>query len=407
MLLDIPYSFKDRNEDYLVVGSLKKFCKENKLKTTDDKTELVNSIITFANINEENQIKVADWLDSTLKEGIKNLMILKLEGLRDIKNRSLQEWEVIIKRSFNIAESKYIVFAKNKGNYNINLCGYKIHEENGVINSITFNYTILLQEQKNKSEYPQTIIYPIFVDLYLNNGYIIGRGKSKSSIGKISTENKEIQSTTCEKLISEAIIKTQDALQLQFEDKRARTHRFKTEIHKMVDECTKTPTEIENKLNAEQEERANFIKSFFNRQGIDLLEGNNFNHASEDLKILMEKYLSINSSDKTIFTENKYGYPVQIAATDDDLSSIDESSCDDRPLQCTPIFFDNKKVIQRQKQCDNVSMIFKVPNKPYFQRGKISAIFKVNKGVLNIQFRKYVLEEEIENVLSRVIGPNK
>lgn len=404
-MFDIPYCFKNKNENYLVLDSLKKFCKENKLKTTDDKTKLIESIISFANDNEENKLKVAEWLDNILKEGVKNLIILKLEGIRDIRNKNIEEWKSIINNSFNIIESKYLVFANNT--YNINLCGYKFHEKNSVINSISFNYTILLKEQKNKSESPQTIIYPIFVDLYLNNGYIIGRGKSKSSIGKFFTENKEIQSTTCEKLIFEAILKTQDALQLQFEDKKVGTYKFKTKIHKMIDECTKTPIEIENRLAEEQEARTNFIKNFFNRQDINLLEGDNFNNASEDLKIFMEKYLSINSTDKTIFTENKYGYPVQIAVTDEDFSSIDESSCDDKPLQCTPIFFDNKKVIQRQKQCDNVSMVFKVTSKPYFQRNNIPVIFIVKKGILNIQFRKYALEEEIENVLSRVIGPNK
>ena len=174
----------------------------------------------------------------------------------------------------------------------------------------------------------------------------------------------------------------------------------------MVDECTKTPPEIQEKLNDEEVYRIKFIKSFLDRQGISLLNGENYKNALEDLNVLMEKYISINYEDNSIFTRDRYAYPIQISATDEDSSSVEETSLEDKPLQCTPIFFDNKKVIQKQKKCDDLIMVFKREIKTYFTNKTFKAIIEIKRGQMHIDLRKYVLEEDIENVLSRVIRCN-
>ncbi|BDU83483.1 hypothetical protein [Clostridium perfringens] len=412
MINDIPFCFKNKNEDYLIVDKLQEFCKENNLNTSLDKIELINSIIEFAKINSINSEKVLKWLDSTLKEGVKKLIITKLEGTRIYRNKTLENWIEIINKSFNINASNYII----NGNHTneLNLCGYDfcISNDNSV-EKVSLNYTIILKEQKNRNMPATNIIYPIFIDIYIESGYIIGRSKSKSSIfkfKKVTRDGREIDEETetvnCDKLINEAINYTIDKLDLKKEAIDVGLHRFKSMVHKMVDECTKTPIEIQEKLNQEQSYRRKFIRDFLNRQGISLLTEENYKNALEDLTILMEKYISINYKDKGIFTEDRYAYPIQISATDEDSSSVEETSLEDKPLQCTPIFFDNKKVIQKQKKCDDVVMVFKRKVKTYFTNKTFQAIIEVKKGSMHIDLRKYVLEEDIENVLSRIIRGN-
>ena len=198
----------------------------------------------------------------------------------------------------------------------------------------------------------------------------------------------------------------------QADGKRKAGNSLGLSVHRIHVRCEKrrrfpkTPAEIQEKLDEEECHRIKFVKSFLERQKIDLLRGENYKNALEDLAVLMEKYISINYEDKNIFTRDRYAYPIQISATDDDSSSVEETSLDDKPLQCTPIFFDNKKVIQKQKKCDDVVMVFKREVRTYFTNSTFQAIIEVKRGAMHIDLRKYVLEEDIENVLSRIIRCN-
>lgn len=411
MIKDIPLSFKDKNEDYLIVPKLQAFCKENNLCTSLDKVQLINSIINFANKSDKNSIKFKEWLDNTLKEGVKKILVTKVQNLKKLRNKNKEEWANLIRQGFNIEESKYILDANHS--CNITLCSYKLIEKDGKIKRISLNFTVLLKERKNKELPLKTIIYPIFIDLYLDKGYLVGRSKSKSSLYRFETynakdvkENIEDKTINFEKLIEETFSMIYTALDIERESVLSNMHEFKSIIHLIIDECTKTPSEIITKLEDENKFISEFIKEFFKRQSISPLINENYKDATEDIKIFMEKYISINSPDKKIFTNNRYAYPIQIAVTDSDFSSLEESSLEDKPLQCTSIFFDNKKLIQKEKKCDSALFIFKKSSKKYFTTKGFPVIVEVKKGYIYIDFRKYVLEEEIENVLSRIIRDN-
>lgn len=411
MITDIPFCFKDRNEEYLTLGKLQEFCKINGLKTGLDKVELTASIVEFAKKSEENSSKVSIWMDATLKEGIKKLIICKVNNTRQHWNKTEDEWAGIINNIFNINTSSHLLEFKHENK--MKLCGYKLVSENGFVVKVEFLYSVLLKEYKNKNQEPATSIYPIYVDLYLKEGYIVGRSKSKSAIYRFekikngdTTIDEISNSTNCDKLIDEAINITTKAVEIEKEDMSVSMHRFKTIIHKIVDETTHTPKEIKEKLDGEIIYIERFAREFLTRQGISIVEGENFTKAVEDLNIFMEKYISINYNDKKIFTNDRYGYPIKISATDEDSSSIEETTLEDKPLQCTPIFFDNKKIIQKQKKCDNLIMVFKRIPKTYFTNKTFQVIIEVKKGTMHIDLRKYVLEEDIDNVLSRVIRSN-
>lgn len=408
MIKDIPFCFKDKNEDYFVIESLQTFCKEKKLSTTGDKMKLFNNILEYANSSEENEQIVLEWIDLTLKEGIKKIIISKILYSSEVMNKNVQEWEEIISNKFKIDEPKHIISGLHSTN--IKLQTYQLEENNGVVEKASLVFTILLKEEKNKGVTP-TIIYPIFIDIDIKNKYIIGRAKSKSSISKFEiyeSGNEEItNSTNYEKLIYEAFEIVKFKFQLEEESKDRREHYFKCIIHSIVDECTKTPKEIVDKIDTENDNIEDFVKKFFKRHEINPLADDNYINAIDDMKVFVEKYLSITHEDQSIFTKDRYGYPVKIAATDSDFSSIDETSSDDKPLQCTAIFFDNKKLIQKEKKCDDVIFIFKREQQLYFTNKTFFAILEVRKYRMYIDFRKYTLEEDIKNVLSRIIRNNR
>lgn len=408
MFKDIPSSLKDKNEDYLIINKLQEFCKENLISTSSiDKVDLTKCIIDFAKINEENSDTVCNWLDETFKEGIKRILIAKIGNIRSLKNKCEEEWLKLIQETFNINKSMSIV--NKKHNPNIELCGYNFIKNNEKISIVSLFFSILLKEQKMKGSPYKTIIYPIFIDIYLEKGYIVGRAKSKSSIFKFFNEHdidENFESTNYEKLIIETFNILYNAFSIIPETIESSMHTFKSAIHLMVEECTETPKVINDRLESELEYRKNFVKEFFRRQSISFIEEDYYKNALRDIEILMEKYLSISSTDKSIFTNDRYAYPVQISATDSDFSSVDESSLEGKPLQCTPIFFDNKKLIQKEKKCDNVAFIFKRQPKTYFPRKDFSVELEVKKGYMYLDFRKYVLEEDIQNVLSRIIRSN-
>ncbi|NEZ46486.1 hypothetical protein FDF74_04555 [Clostridium niameyense] len=407
MFTDIPLSFKDKNEDYLIIGKLQEFCKENKLPTSLDKVDLINYIVNFAKSEKDNSEKLMLWLDNTLKEGVKKIILTKVERIGYLKNKSIEEWETLIKSAFNIEVSSHIIDTTHSPN--LKVCGYKFSETNGRVDIVSLNFTILLKEKKQKDLPYNTIIYPVFVDIYLKEGYMVGRGKSKSSLFKfqeIEDEETMYNSVNYEKLIKEAFEIIYSKLNIRNESVPSNMHRFKSAIHLIVDECTKTPKEIVEKLNKEEIYRETFIKDFFKRESINHLTNENYLEALEDLKIFMEKYISITSEDEKIFITDRYAYPIQISATDSDFSSLEESSLETTPLQCTPIFFDNKRLIQKEKKCDNVSFMFKRKPKTYFTNKLFPVIIEVKRGYMHIDFRKYVLEEDIKNVLSRIIRCN-
>ena len=404
MIKDIPLSFKAQTEDYIIVPILQMFCSENKLSTKENKIDLIKSIINFANINSDNEFKVLNWLDHILKEGVKHVFACKIFN-GNLSSRKKEMWEELIKNKFDFNEHKFIV--QSESNQNFKLQKFDVNCIDDQIKSISLNFSILLDEVKSINLPHSTIIYPIFIDIDLINGYIIGRAKSKSNISRIDIlENgkKEIKKRTSSlklfKELSELIL---NKLQIEQETRLRSTERFKNVFYNIIEECTGTPIEIQNKLSLEKENIQKFITNFFERNSISTLNNENFINAVADINIFMEKYISVNYKDQSIFTNQRYAYPIKISATDTDLSSVEETSFDYKPLQCSPIFYDNKKIIKREKKCDTFTMMFKRTPRTYLPRNVFPVRFYIEKGVCVLQFFSYVLEEEIQNVLSKVI----
>ncbi|HAT4354504.1 hypothetical protein [Clostridium perfringens] len=415
----LPSCFMDTNEKYLIVSKLKQFCYEKGIAKNEEgiraigKGDFLNSLETYYNKNEETRKEVADFIDSCLKEGIKRVMICELSGyneLKDIKN--IEEYLMNI---FSLSINNNIILYEHKEE--VNLCGFDLIKNGDSIKKIDFKFSVLLKERKTRTSPFNTIVYPIWVTLDVEGGYLIGRAKSKSGlfrririedgVHRIDKDGNDLSvgdSTDCDKLMLECFnIIVSKILFLKIMCGANTMDSFKRKVHRIVDECTKTPIEISEKINNEESNIEDFVKKFFNKYNISFVERNNFSNATEDIKIFMEKYLSVSEKNENIFTENRYAYPIRIGATDSELSSVDEVSSDQKPLQCTSIFFDNKKILNKEKKCDHVRFIFIREKTKYFTMKKFPVNIEVKRGYLYLEFKQYTLEEDIENVLSRII----
>lgn len=262
--------------------------------------------------------------------------------------------------------------------------------------------------KKLKNSEFQYIIYPIFVDIDVKNGYIIGRAKSKSNIYEYTIGengkkcNNEEKANTF-KLIRRAVESIASILDIQLESKDKAKDRWGQKFYKIIEECTKTPKEISDIIVREEKYIDSFINNFFDRNEINPILGDNYKKAKEDLEIFIEKYLATNIGNEDIFKEDRYGYPVRIAATDTDLTSVEQSSFNKRPLQATSVFYDNKKILVRRKQCDRITLLYKRDKQKYMSNDEFLMTGEIKKGYCVIQSLTYLLEEDIQDVLSRII----
>ena len=77
-MFSVPYTFANEDESYITIPALKRFAREKKnedLKTTVDRPQLLQDIENYANQSPENETEVLDWLDQVLVEGIKDVQI--------------------------------------------------------------------------------------------------------------------------------------------------------------------------------------------------------------------------------------------------------------------------------------------------------------------------------------------
>lgn len=406
MFKGIPNCFKDLSEDYFTKPSLQMFCKENELNTSEDKYELISSIETFGMELEDNEEKVLMWVEDALKEGVKHIILRKCIIPSTLKNKSMERWEEFLKTKLKDIDQTYLIGSKHKNE--ITCLSYILEEDNDIVNKICFTFSILLDEIKSKDAPAKTIIYPIFVDLDLKNGYVVARAKSKSNMYKYTIDDngeheRDLEKANAFNLMIETIDRLVKDIELELESIDKSRNRFSKYLYEIISECTQTPKDIDLIVKKEEECVKNFIEDFFERNSINEISNNNFQNAKEDMSIFIEKYLAINIGNIEIFKDNRYAYPIKIAATDSELSSIEESTFNKRPLQATAMFYDNKKVLTREKKCDKVSLLFKREKRTYITNDYFLINFEVKRGYCLLQSSSYLLEGEIQNVLSRVI----
>ncbi len=385
----IPECWANENENYITNPVLAEFCTNNGIKTQYTRMDLLNAINEYAQENDENKAKVEDWLEVVLKQGMKNILFRKIEF-------ETKPDDDILRKSFTECKNRKLYSNITEGN-SLNLQSMKIRN-----NKIEFVFTIFIIEEKK--DVKSRIVYPIFIDIDLNKKLIFGRAKSKTNIHTVSSENiDEIGlNTSTDNLIIDAVEYVEKKLNANKIDKEEYIESVKKSIYNILEKYTFTPEAIENKITEMDE----YINSFINTT-LDMLEINdpiNFNKAKEDMKIFIEKYISINIKDKNIFINDREAYPYKLIATDSEMTKVEETTTSYEPLQCKEKFFDNKKSIKYEGTCDGIFLVYARKQKGNFSSNTFRAKISVKRKFCCVRFEAYVIEEDIDNVLSNIIN---
>lgn len=401
-MFSIPYTFSNEDESYITIPVLKRFAKEKKnedLKTTVDRPQLIQDIENYANQSTEKREEVLDWLDHVLVEGIKDVEIKYLD---DCLNKDL-----LYEDEYLTSLLESLLYDKNNRHLNtgfseeLKLFRYDIDNEWEFGRRIRF-YTGKLLCSYDKKHGASVIPYPICVELYLDSDLIVARAKSKSGLYKYM-ENFELEkayATKAEKQMADAIKWVCQILSLQIKQNYEASNLFRTQLYLMLEQYTDTPQEIVQLIDEKKSEIENMTNCLMD--DICSLPYRYREDVKSNILNMVEKYFSISYKDKSIFTKNRDAYPLRLNATDEEESKVEQTAALEEPLQSKAIFFDNKKMLQKSKMCDGVTFMFKRQNTRYFNRQFKVKIY-INKNYCTLKFTEYTMEEDIVHVLFSLI----
>lgn len=403
-MFSVPYTFANEDESYITIPALKRFAREKKnedLKTTVDRPQLLQDIENYANQSPENEAEVLDWLDQVLVEGIKDVQI-KLIDDESFTTSFIDQDEFIEK----VLEPLIV----NKTNRHLNK-GYT--ESLGVFryeitNESVFGRRIRLYMGKllctfDKKHGAATVPYPIAVDVYCDAGIIVARAKSKSGLYKYEEDFvlEKATPTKSEKETAAAIKWVAEKLVLNTRKSFEAETVFKSRLYDMLEKYTKTPTEIINLMDAKKTEIDGVVETVMHQ--ICNLRAAYREDVKSNVLNMVEKYFSISYPNKQIFIKDREAYPLKLNATDEEDSKVEQTAALEEPLQSKAIFFDNKKMLQKSRACDGVTFMFARLNTMYCSR-QFKVKIVVNKDYCMLKFTEYTMEEDIIHVLFSLIG---
>ena len=400
-MLEIPYYLQE--DDYLQIPIIKRFMKENNIQSQETKTDYINAITEFANKNDENEQLVEKWLIKVAKEGTKEMCYRKVHSVPEI----YQNMDMV---KLKLGEIFPECPNKNMLNYHntekTTMIGYDIVIEDNVIKKLVFTYSKLFLRGKS-GELGDTTIFPVFVEVYLKEGFVVSRAKAKSTLYKYDGDNHYLISE-CKidtmRLATDLIDEIIEKLGLETEKNLQHEQNAVSQmLFNVYNHYTFTPTDVETKVKSQEQIISAFIDQLFKNLNLDIM---NKPKALIDAKILTEKYISINGENEDIFKKDRDAYLIKIMSDDDlALTKIDTTSQKTIPLQCTEAFFDSKKSVLSSKKCKRLHLVFKRKDSKYFpSSNQLVVQLGINNNHGYIKTMQYAEEDDIQNVLQAVFA---
>lgn len=387
-------------DEYLINPMMTRFLSEHKLKPAGfTKADYVKAIEDYANDNAQNELEVKNWVKKCSKEGSKEFIFKKIHNYGvDITNESLLLG--ILQREFNYSGSKDMTI--NNSSESGRLIDYELtYDENGDSEKLTLLFLKKCLEG-NVGSFGEPSMLPVWVEIYLKEDFIVARSKAKSTIHFYDATNAYIDGSSRMHTPQEKISllnRVADVFGLEVEEEAECRANAESAFFGIYKEYSFTPEVIINKVNQERKLINDFIDGFFSDLGLDPLNKEN---AVKDAKILIEKFISINGDNIEQFKRDRDAYLIKVASKDEiELTSIDTVSSDEKPLQCTEVFFDSKKSVINAEMCKKLALVFK----------RIGKIYK--ESTMLVQFLvlyehgcfktvRYTEEVDIQNVLRTI-----
>lgn len=398
--MSIP-AFLDR-DDYLQNPVMRRFLKKHKVELANNRADYLNAIEKFSSQNEHNKSETESFLITVAKEGSKEICFRKIYHFEDWhKDPALVEAKIL--ETFPNCPKKSILSYHNTGEQT--LIDYHITtNDQGYVTKLDFTFSSLFL-YGTVGELGDVTVFPVFIEVYIDSGFIVSRAKAKSTLFKYDAENyyldnaSKINTTDYAVQIIDAIVSV-----FGFEV-ITKSKIIKNEIDQMLYSLYKrysfTPNDVVKQVESQNTVTTAFINDIFNNLSLDV---RNKEAAILDAKILVEKFISINGNNEDIFKKDRPAYLIKVSTDNEtELTKIDTASNKLVPLQCTEAFFDSKKSVVKSKQCKRLILVFKRVDETYF--GKCNPLL-VQLGTQKdhgyIKTLQYAEEADIQNVLQAV-----
>lgn len=401
-MFSIPYAFANEADSYITIPALRRFAKERRnddLKTTVDRPQLIDDIENYANQSEENLETVKNWLDYVLAEGIKEVQVKYIDQeTLPLSFLSNEEYvDGILQPIIADPTNKHLC---SRYFPDLKLYRYEFVQEAAGLCIKMFMGKLLCTHDKKQGSGKSG--YPIFVEIYVDKGIIVARAKSKSGIYKYMDNFvlEAADTTTAEKEMRNAIKYVCSLFNIQTLHATEANAKFRNRLYCMLECYTKTPEEITALMDEKKDEIKALTDQIMNN--ICNLPVSYREDVSSNMENLIEKYFSISYPNKNIFTKNRNAYPLRLNATDEEESKVEQTAALEEPLQSKAIFFDNKKMLQKSALCDSASFMFNRLTTLYCTQKFRVKIFAKN-DFCTLKFTEYTMEEDIKNVLFSLI----
>lgn len=398
--MSIP-AFLDR-DDYLQNPVMRRFLKKNKLGLANSRADYIKAIENFASQSDSSKSETESFLLTVAKEGSKEICFRKIYQFEDWhKDSALVEAK--IQEAFPDCPKKSILSYRNTADRT--LIDYHITtNENGHVTKLDFTFSSLFL-YGTVGELGDVTVFPVFVEVYIDSGFIVSRAKAKSTLFKYDAENQFLDNASKINTTDYAVQIIDEIVDVFGFEVITKSKIIKNEINQMLyslyDKYSFTPKDVVEQVESQNTVTTSFINEIFNNLNLDV---RNKEAAILDAKILVEKFISINGDNEDIFKKDRPAYLIEVSTDNEtELTKIDTASNKLVPLQCTEAFFDSKKSVVKSKQCKRLILVFKRADETYFGKSNpLMVQLGTQKDHGYIKTLQYAEEADIQNVLQAV-----
>ena len=393
-------AFMDR-DDYLQNPIMRRFLRDHNIDLVNSRADYIKAIEDYSNRSDAAQEETINWLTQIVKEGSKEICYRKIHGITDVHRDPVLLRAKINELYPGCPHQKLFSYSNTSDR---TLIDYDVitNSHNEVVKiEFTFSKLFLYGETGKLGD---ATVFPVFIEIYLDQGFILSRAKAKSTLYQYSETNQF--------LLSEYKIDTR-AYAMSIVDEIVATLGFQTStnpqivkneisqmLYRIYEKYSFTPKQVIEDIASQSDLIKEFVNQIFSNLNLD---PRNKEKALLDAQIFVEKFISINGDNEDTFKNGRDAYLIKVTADDEiELTKIDTTSAKTVPLQCTEAFFDSKKSVIKSKKCKRLNLIFKRTNDIYFSNNPLVVQLGAHKDHGYIKTVQYAEEADIQNVLQAI-----
>jgi len=377
-------------------------------ETAMKRSDAFEQIIEHGKISQSNETAVLKWIDDVVLEGIKDVHVRYFPLDQKMKVLLRNQNDTTAYFSEFIAQDTLPHLCSNQYDKDFTLVSVRWMGE-GKYRRVVFTYCkkLFTYETAKTSTSIKPIDYPIIVEYYIDGEWLLIMAKPRSNLYVYDSNGFDVNDpkpTTTDKEVDSVLRCIEQMMPLEKIDRKTSEDKLKKKLFYILDKYTRTPKEIEDAMTLNETHLDTISRTIADICYIqDKCYAPSLKDIIDDIKNIAEKYFSINWHDSQIFTQDRDAYPVKLKATDEEDSKVKQTSSSFEPLQKKSIFFDNKKMLQKNKSCDGVTFYWRRKN----GKNPFPVSIDIKNGVCIFKFTQFTAKEDIENVIFSIIGANE